>query len=101
MTDHREADSSRERDIASPASIRVECYAGHCAEESPRRFSIGRRQVEVTEIIDRWLDPDHRYFKLRGDDRGVYLLRYEASADRWDLVLYDSGTRDDTRLSST
>ena len=81
--------------------VRVECYAGHRAAESPRRFSIGKRQIEVREIIDRWLDPAHRYFKVRGSDQGVYILRHDSQADRWDMILFDSGRRDDTRLSST
>ncbi|MEJ1472215.1 MAG: hypothetical protein RPU59_14290 [Candidatus Sedimenticola sp. (ex Thyasira tokunagai)] len=41
------------------AGIRVECYAGHRAAESPRRFFIGKREVSVTEIVDRWLDPTY------------------------------------------
>jgi hypothetical protein len=82
-------------------ALRVECYAGHRADSEPRRFCLGRRQIAVTEILDRWLDPRHRYFKLRGDDGGVYLLRHDSVRDRWQLTLYDSGRRDDTRLSST
>ncbi len=81
--------------------LRVECYAGHRADTEPRRLHIGEREVVVTEIIDRWLDPRHRYFKLRGDDGGIYLLRQDTIEDRWEMTLYDSGRRDDTRLSST
>ena len=62
--------------------------------------SAGERWL-VTEIIDRWLDPRHRYFKLRGDDGGIYLLRQDTIEDRWEMTLYDSGRRDETRLSST
>ena len=82
-------------------ALRVECYAGHRGDAEPRRLHIGRREVLVTEIIDRWLDPRHRYFKLRGDDGGIYLLRQDTDEDRWEMTLYDSGRRDDTRLSST
>ena len=82
-------------------AVRVECYAGHRAEESPRCFSIGKREITVTEIIDRWLDPDHSHFKVRGDDGGIYILRYGRDTDTWDMILFDSGTRDETRLSST
>ena len=56
--------------------------------------------MAVTEVINRWLDPTHRYFKLRGDD-GIYLVRYDTARDFWELTLFDSGTRDETRLSST
>lgn len=81
--------------------IRVICYAGYQAEESPLRFFLGQRQIEVIEIIDRWLAPEHRYYKVRGDDRGIYILRYDVPNDRWQMTLFDSGTRPETRLSST
>ncbi len=82
-------------------AIRVECYAGHCTEESPRRFFLGDREIGVQEIIDRWLDPDHSYFKVRGDDGDIYILRYDPGADCWEMTLFSSGTHADTRLSST
>ena len=82
-------------------AIRVECYAGHRAEESPRRFFLGNREIGVCEIIDRWLEQDHSYFKVRGDDGDIYILRYDRSADSWEMTLFSSGTHADSRLSST
>lgn len=82
-------------------AVEVVCYAGYRAEESPQRFYLGKRRIEVKQVIDRWLDPAHRYFKLRGDDNGIYILRHSTDEDCWELILFDSGTRDDTRLSST
>ncbi len=67
-------------------SVRVECYAGYRGEETPRRFSFGERQVEVDEVVDRWLTPDHRYFKVRGDDGDVYVLRHDAVLGRWEMT---------------
>ena len=61
------------------------------SDEEPRRFWLGERSVAVAEILDRWLSPDHRYFKVRGDDGGSYILRYDTLADRWELTLFDSG----------
>ena len=88
-------------DQKKTTEIKVECYAGSRAEESPRSFSMGRRKIEVREIIDRWLDPVHSYFKLRGDDGAIYILRYDQASDVWEMILFDSGTREETRLSST
>ena len=88
-------------DTDDETALRVECYAGHRADTEPRRLHIGEREVAVTEIIDRWLDPRHRYFKLHGDDGGIYLLRQDTIEDRWEMTLYDSGRCDETRLSST
>lgn len=89
--------------ISAPkrSTLRVECYAGYRSEETPVRFHLGRRRVEVDEVLDRWLAPSHRYFKLRGDDGGIYILRHDTEIDLWELTLFDSGTRADTRLSST
>jgi len=89
-----------DREDQSPA-IRVECYAGYRGEEEPRRFFLGDREIGVTVVLDRWLDPLHRYFKVRGTDRGIYILRHDVGPGRWEMILFDSGAREDTRLSST
>ena len=81
--------------------IKVECYAGYRGEQSPRRFVLGKRTVEVSEELDRWLAPDYRYFKVLGDDGGVYILRHDSAAGCWELTLFGSAKRAETRLSST
>jgi hypothetical protein len=69
--------------------LRVECYAGHRGEETPRRFHLDDRRVEVAEVLDRWLDPGHRYFKVRGDDGDTYILRHDTDSLRWELTLFE------------
>jgi hypothetical protein len=69
-------------------AIRVECYAGHRGEETPRALVIGERRIEVVEILDRWLAPDHRYFKIKGDDGDVYIVRYSNATDTWELTMF-------------
>jgi hypothetical protein len=71
-------------------TIRVECYAGYRGEETPRRFHLGPRTVEVVAVLDRWLAPDHRYFKVEGDDGGRYILRHDVPSDRWELTMFSS-----------
>jgi hypothetical protein len=34
--------------------IPVESYAGHKADETPRRFLIGSQWMEIVEVIDCW-----------------------------------------------
>jgi len=71
-------------------SIHVECYAGHRAEETPRAVTVGERRIEVAEVVDRWLAPDHRYFKLRDNAGDIYIVRHEPAADRWELTMFRS-----------
>jgi hypothetical protein len=68
--------------------IRVQCYAGHRGEEEPRAFDLGDRRLEVVEIIDRWLAPDHRYFKVQADDGNVYILRHDEAAGEWEMTSF-------------
>ncbi|WP_096361886.1 hypothetical protein [Sulfuricaulis limicola] len=69
--------------------IRVECYAGYRGEQEPQRFWLGERPVEVAEILDRWLAPEHRYFKIRGNDAAICILRHDTQADLWELALFE------------
>jgi hypothetical protein len=71
---------------ASPLTIRVECYAGYRGEQEPRAFTLGERCFTVLEILDRWLDPRHRYFKVNADDGRRFILRHDAASDAWELA---------------
>lgn len=69
--------------------VTVECYAGHRGEQTPRRFSFDDHVIEVTEVLDAWLAPNHRYFKVRGDDDACYILRNDVAAASWELTMYN------------
>lgn len=62
-------------------------------EQEPRRIHFSGRAVEVLEILDRWIAPDHRYFKLRGDDGAIYIVRHDEAAGVWQLTLFDGRGR--------
>jgi hypothetical protein len=81
--------------------IQVSSYAGHQAEVLPRSFCFGKRDILVQEIIDRWIAPEYRYFKVRGDDDGIYILRYDVVNEYWELTMFNRGDFASTRLSST
>ena len=79
--------------MSDELTLRVECYAGHRGEEEPRAFYLGERRVQVAEVLDRWLAPDHCYFKVRADDGATYILRHEHAGDRWELTLFERGAK--------
>jgi hypothetical protein len=70
--------------------IRVESYAGARADETPRRFALQGRSIEVLEVLDRWYQVESKpewpradYFKVRGDDGSDYLLKHDLESDEW------------------
>jgi hypothetical protein len=72
--------------------IRVQCYAGTKADETPRRFNLERRTIEVGEVLDRWHQveskpewPQADYFKVRARDGREYLLKHDLESDEWFL----------------
>lgn len=69
--------------------IDVACHAGYRGEETPRRLSFGDRVVDVTEVVDAWLAPDCRYFKLHGDDDAVYIVRHDTATNGWEMTMFD------------
>jgi hypothetical protein len=77
---------------AMSAELKVECYAGYKANQRPLAFSLGKKKMKVTEIMDQWYGPDHTYFKVLAEDDNTYILRYsEKKEDRWELVFFNAG----------
>lgn len=72
--------------------LRVECYAGHRGEETPRVLILDERRIAVARVLDRWLAPDHRYFKVEGDDGDTYIVRYSVADEQWELTMFRRGT---------
>ena len=68
--------------------IEVDCYAGYRGEETPRRFGYAGAQIEIVDVLDRWLAPDHRYFKVRDRAGDLYILRHDTSSGAWELTFF-------------
>ena len=71
----------------------VECHAGHKADEHPTRFLGLDGWVDVVEVVDQWYQgarnpeyPIADYFRVRGNDGDVCLLKHDREADRWYVV---------------
>lgn len=80
--------------------VRVETISGHGGVEMPLRIHFDERCIEVVENLDQWHGPDYRYFKLRGDDDSLYILRLDESRAEWDLTLFQRAqTEDGSALS--
>lgn len=68
--------------------IEVESDADDRGIEKPKRIRMDRRVIEIVETIDRWPGGDYCYFKVRGDDGNLYILRLNETRDSWELTMF-------------
>lgn len=68
--------------------ITVTCYAGYRGEQEPRELEMGGNKIAVASILDRWLSPDHRYFKVMDSDECLYIIRHDENTQLWGLDYY-------------
>lgn len=73
--------------------IHVESQNDLPLDHAPRRFKVGKRSIEVVDVLDQWLGAEYRYFKLRGSDGAVYILRHDIDRWRWELTMYETQGR--------
>jgi len=66
--------------------IEVSCYSGYRYGERPITFKLLERTFPVKEILDQWYGPDYLYFKIRTEDRKIYLLKFDQAKDQWFLT---------------
>jgi hypothetical protein len=72
--------------------VTVEADPDPAGELLPRRFRLGERVINVTEVLDRWPGADHSYTKLRGCDGAIYILRRDLHRGEWRLVLFQAAS---------
>lgn len=81
-------------------SLRVECYAGHRADQRPLRFELRGRVFEVELVEDQWYSPDEIYFRVRADDGNFYVLRHDEAQDTWSLDAFRA-SRDNAEAATS
>jgi hypothetical protein len=68
--------------------VHVERDAGDVNGGKLKCFRLDGRTVEVIENLDRWYGSDYAYFKVRGDDGNLYILRLDDADDAWELTMF-------------
>ncbi len=72
--------------------IEVTAYSGSRDNEAPRAFILYGERIEVSEIVDRWIEEDFRgttrkrCFRIRGSDGYMYKLCYDEGRKTWFLA---------------
>jgi len=72
--------------IPGKKMIEVVTYCGYTSNERPLRFLLGKKNIEVKDISNRWRDQESDFFKIIGNDGSGYLLKRQRSTDKWFLV---------------
>jgi hypothetical protein len=74
--------------VTNLIKVEVHCYSGYRGEETPQRFVLWEKELKVLEILDQWLAPEHRYFKIKAEDNAVYILRHDNFTQEWTLTYF-------------
>jgi hypothetical protein len=89
---------------AESVQIQVESLTVHNGMPMPQRFCLNGRRVDVTETLDQWHGPEYRYVKIKGDNGGLYILRFDEIRAVWELTMFESewsgGGSDGSRTGS-
>ena len=73
--------------------VQIQWYSGYKAHEYPLSFTLNGRKFTVEEILDRWYGVDYLHFKLKADDKNVYILKYDEAREAATLELFQSGSQ--------
>jgi hypothetical protein len=68
--------------------IKVESFSDAKGQESPSRFMLGTRTVEVAAVADRWYGEQASYFRVLGSDENSYILKGPLEDGSWELVSF-------------
>jgi hypothetical protein len=70
--------------------IHVESEATPGGLEMPRRFRLDGCTIEIVENVDQWHGPGYCYFKVKGEDGNLYILRMDMGRAEWELTMFQS-----------
>jgi len=73
----------------SMLQVKVESEAGPFGQ-IPKRFHLDGRQVEIAENTDRWYGAGYCYFKVKGGDGNLYILRLDEGSAEWELTMFQT-----------
>ncbi|PWD97719.1 cytoplasmic protein [Marinilabilia rubra] len=75
--------------------IKVKCYSGHKADETPLSFIFHDMKFEIIEVTDRWYQAEYspntqpaNYFKVKTKDRKNFMIKHQKNTDEWFLLVH-------------
>src|ERR1051326_2221434 len=68
--------------------VKVESQSDAKGQESPTRFTLGTRIIEVEACVDRWHGEQACYYRVLGSDENSYILKGPLEDGSWGLVSF-------------
>jgi hypothetical protein len=75
--------------------VNVIAYSGYRGEETPKKVILHSRQIEVVEILSRWIEEGSvnratkRFFRVKGREGLIYKIYYDDGKLEWFLKTGD------------
>jgi hypothetical protein len=79
----------------SEERVSVIAYSGYRGEETPKEFFLHGKQIEVVEILGRWIEEGSvnratkRFFRVKGSKGPIYKIYYDNERLEWFLKTED------------
>jgi len=68
--------------------IKVESLADSKKQETPSRFLLSTRIIQIDAVMDRWYGEQACYYRVLGDDKNSYILKGPLEDGSWELVSF-------------
>jgi hypothetical protein len=68
--------------------IWVETCGDYYGVEMPRRFRLGKREVDILDNLDQWRGSGYLSFKVRDKDGNLYILHFDEIRTGWELMMF-------------
>jgi len=65
--------------------MRIQVEFAERAGDGLRRFVLGDQTIEIDDLLDRWYGSDADYFRVRGRDGHLYVLKHLREQGEWEL----------------
>ncbi len=68
--------------------VTVESQSDSKGQETPTRFTLGTRTIEIEACVDRWHGELACYYRVLGKDENSYILKGPLGDGSWELVSF-------------
>ena len=57
--------------------------------KTPTLLYLADREIEITEVLDRWYAEKRDYYKVQGIEGCVYILCHHSKQDSWEVTMFE------------